>query len=413
MVTSKVNMSSFRILWTLVLLCISGLLCAQETEKLVIYYRFDKADVDSSYTSNSANLHAIRSLFARSFIVDSISIQVSSSPEGSIRRNAVLANQRAEAVKAMLLSVGSARVGLTEDQIKIKVIPENWEGLLDMVKDQYFRHDREKVIGILMDDKIGDDTREWRLKRLDDGYTWNYLRRKYMPQLRQAVIVRFDYRTLDVARVSMELTSSVVALSASPAIRSRELQHVPPVIPSIPDAEPVSLPVAVKSNLLYDLAMVPNVGVEVGFGKGWTVGADWSYAWWSNDSKHFYWRTYGGELNVRRYFGKAAHKNDFAGHHAGIYGQAYTYDFETGGKGQMSRLTYGGGLEYGYALPLCENLSLDFSLGLGFLTGEYKIYEPDDGCYVWKETRQRYYMGPTKAEISLVWKIGGRKGGGR
>lgn len=41
---------------------------------------------------------------------------------------------------------------------------------------------------------------------------------------------------------------------------------------------------AVKTNLLYDAALVPNVGLEVYLGGGWSVGGDWMYAWWSKDS---------------------------------------------------------------------------------------------------------------------------------
>ena len=36
----------------------------------------------------------------------------------------------------------------------------------------------------------------------------------------------------------------------------------------------------------------------------------------------------------------------------------------------------------------------------------YQKYLPEDGDYVWIETRQRHWFGPTKAEISLVWLLG-------
>lgn len=170
---------------------------------------------------------------------------------------------------------------------------------------------------------------------------------------------------------------------------------------------------AVKTNLLYDLALIPNVGVEVSLGKGWSIGGGWNYAWWKNDPAHLYWRIYGGELTARKYLGKLAKKDVFAGHHLGLYGQAYTYDIATGEKGQISKLTLGGGAEYGYALPVSDRLRFDFSLGFGYLTGEYKVYIPEDECYVWRETRQRHYIGPTKAEVSLVWLIAKGKGGSR
>lgn len=38
--------------------------------------------------------------------------------------------------------------------------------------------------------------------------------------------------------------------------------------------------------------------------------------------------------------------------------------------------------------------------------GRYYEYEPLDGHYVWKATKNRHWIGPTKAEVSLVWLLG-------
>lgn len=170
---------------------------------------------------------------------------------------------------------------------------------------------------------------------------------------------------------------------------------------------------ALKVNGLYLLAAVPNIGAEFNLGKGWTLSADWMYAWWFNDAKHRYWQTYGGYLGLRRYFGKKAQGRPFTGHHAGIYGTALTYDFEWGGRGyQAARWGFGGGVEYGYSFSLSESFNLDLSLGIGYQDGEYKTYDPIDGHYVWQGTYLRNWYGPTKATASLVWIIGAKKKGG-
>lgn len=71
--------------------------------------------------------------------------------------------------------------------------------------------------------------------------------------------------------------------------------------------------VAVKSNLLYDAALVPNIGAEFYLGRGWTIGASWWHAWWKNDRAHNYWRIYGGELDVRKYLGKRSQTKSIRG----------------------------------------------------------------------------------------------------
>ena len=174
---------------------------------------------------------------------------------------------------------------------------------------------------------------------------------------------------------------------------------------------------AAKTNLLYDAIAIPNVGVEFTFGKGWTAGLNWMYAWWHTDRKHRYWRTYGGDLYVRKWLGKQNKKRVLSGHHIGLYAQMLTYDFEWGGRGYLGeKWSYGGGLEYGYSLPIAKRLNLDFTVGIGYLGGEYMEYDPIDGCYVWQYTKRRNWWGPTKAEVSLVWILDSsiwQKGGNR
>lgn len=203
------------------------------------------------------------------------------------------------------------------------------------------------------------------------------------------------------------------------SVKGDTLSSEPAPVVSEPEKPQSPRPfMSIKTNLLYDAALVPNLGVEFHLGRGWSVGADWMYAWWRNDKRHKYWRIYGGELDIRKYFGRLASERPLSGHHIGIYGQMLTYDIETGGKGYMGgkpggtlwdRMNWGTGLEYGYSLPIGRRLNLDFGIGFGYLGGEYKTYEPKDGHYVWQETRQRNWIGPTKAEISLVWLIGNKK----
>lgn len=186
--------------------------------------------------------------------------------------------------------------------------------------------------------------------------------------------------------------------------------------------------VAFKTNLLYDAVLVPNIGIEVNLGKRWTVGLDWLYTWFKNDSRHRYWQAYGGYLGVRKYLGsnKPADNSPRSslpfptGHHVGVYMSAITYDVEWGGKGyQASKFGFGGGIEYGYSKRIGKRLDLDFSIGIGYQGGEYKEYEPaddDTGHYIWLQTKKRQWFGPTKAEVSLKWILGPareKKGGKR
>ena len=63
------------------------------------------------------------------------------------------------------------------------------------------------------------------------------------------------------------------------------------------------------------------------------------------------------------------------------------------------------GLTYGYAKQLGKHLSIEFSLGAGYLTTEYRKYAPYQDALVGMKYGQFKWMGPTKAKISLAWLI--------
>lgn len=176
---------------------------------------------------------------------------------------------------------------------------------------------------------------------------------------------------------------------------------------------------AVKTNMLFDVALVPNIGIEAAFGKGWSVTADWHYAWWTNDSSHRFWCVYGGDFEVRKWLtpsSREGYSSRLRGHHFGFYGQMFVYDFAFGSTGQKSDngWNYGFGISYGYSLPLTPRLNIDFTIGVGYVGGTYEKYHYDDNCYVWDSTNKRKYFGPSRAEVSLVYLIGNRYGkGGR
>lgn len=165
-----------------------------------------------------------------------------------------------------------------------------------------------------------------------------------------------------------------------------------------------------KTNAVYDAIMVPNLTYEHYLGNGYSVGLTWWYTWWRSrlmtTKMHHYWRSYGGELNFRKYFGAQARRKPLTGHHVDFLFQGYMYDSDHGNDGYMSDFSYNIGFEYGYSMPLLRRLNLDLGIGAGYVGGKYKIYHQRDMHYVWKETKQRSFLGPIKVEITLAYQLG-------
>ena len=118
---------------------------------------------------------------------------------------------------------------------------------------------------------------------------------------------------------------------------------------------------------------------------------------------------------MRRWFGRAAERKPLTGHHLGLSAGVFTFDFEMGGKGYMGgkpgrtlwdRCLLTSSLEYGYSLPVSRRLNIDFTIGVGYAGGKIVEYTPQEGKYIWEKTKRVNWIGPTKAEISLVWLIG-------
>lgn len=175
------------------------------------------------------------------------------------------------------------------------------------------------------------------------------------------------------------------------------------------------IPVSLYTNLAYDAALVPNVGVQVGLPEGWTVSAAWNGSWWGGAGHS--WRIYGPELTARWYFSGTAPGTSPVnpGHHVGLYLQALTYDVQfkghTGyiggepGGNLFDRANWGIGAEYGYTFRLTQRLDLDLSIGLGYFGGKYYTYEYLGGQYVWQTTARRNFFGPTRVGVTLYWNL--------
>ena len=177
-----------------------------------------------------------------------------------------------------------------------------------------------------------------------------------------------------------------------------------------------SIPLALSTNMLYDAALVPNLGVLLGTGEGNFLSINWMHAWWSNSHAHRYWRIYGGDIELRRFIGRCSSGDTFTGHHIGPYFSILSYDIQRGRNHngyQSDNLTYAAGISYGYSIPVARQFNIDFSVGLGYQWGKYKKHHPVDDHDVWQSTHNRRWLGPTRLSISLVWLLNTPKGGRR
>ncbi|AVM57155.1 hypothetical protein C3V43_04880 [Bacteroides heparinolyticus] len=387
----------------LLLLLLSGHSGAQDsgtrrgTDSVRVYFRQGESRPDPYFRENGARVRAFTERF-RTLLQDpsrrirGLRVTGGASPEGSTALNQRLSERRAEAIRQMVSGYFPHEFGW------LSTVPKgiDWEGLERLVLSDEYMPYRHEVLGILrhtpewlMCDGQVTDGRKRRLGMLGGGYAWRYMESRFFPELRASTL-RVWYESEEVREA---VKDTVYILPPEPA----------EAVPAPRERRPFYM--AVKTNLLYDALVLPNLGLEFYVGRGWSVAGNWMYTWLKSDRRHRYHRIYGGDLEVRRWLSYG--RKPLTGHHIGVYGQLLTYDLEWGGRGYLGdRWSYGGGLSYGYSAPIGRRLNLDFSIGVGYLGGEYYEYVPQGDCYLWQATKQRRWFGPTKAEVSLVWLLG-------
>lgn len=170
--------------------------------------------------------------------------------------------------------------------------------------------------------------------------------------------------------------------------------------------------VQLHTNTLYDLALCPNVGLEIQTDLGIAFQLDFIGSWLSNNSKNRYWQNYAFQTEIRYYLGGTTSDMPYLGHHIGLYGQLATYDFEFGGTGyQCNSLdkSWGVGIAYGYRIPLSQHFSMDFTVGLGCFNTKYTQYAPNNDWYKATRWGKMQWWGPTRLEASIIWNLNNKK----
>lgn len=327
-----------------------------------------------------------------------------------------------------------------------------WEGLEQLVAESDMKH-RDEVLEILrtVPEQIFSSTGKWvdgrrhRLEMLHGGRTWHEMSRRFFPELRSCEIVSFKCNPPEYSTGIYSIPNSDEIVNTDSYATGKSVN---------PDAEtgkgkttdngsetaagsgaegaatdsivgefntqnlsgtatglalfkksPLKTYYALKTNLLYDAAGLPNLGVEVQKGQ-WSLTASALYGWWRNWTRPHI-NAASGEMALRRWFGRDSKETPFAGHHIGATAQMAAFDVKgTGAEGRYAPWgSWCAGLEYGYALQLCQGLTLDLTAGVGYAEFTLKRYERQDDCDVLLGTRRVSTVAPVKAEVSLIWTL--------
>ena len=380
-------------------------------DSLPIYFKAGQSYIDLSYVDNAAQLSTLKYKIKRLFNEGTIKkyrIRVTSgaSPEGPNSLNDNLAVTRAKAIVEAL----AESTPLTKRDIDLRIQGVDWKTLIELVRTSRNMPYKEEMLNLLQNtpEKVVNRSvdvylRKERMENLYGGVPYQWMYDHLFKRLRYASVVIDTCQTskLQVVRDTIQLPGDTVV---NTVIMPRNTDN-------LADAKKSEYFFAVKTNALYDALALPNLGLEFYLKDNWSITGNWSYSAWKNDDKHRYWSIYGGDLGVRKWFGRQAELRPLSGHHVGFFVQGLNYDIEFGGKGYLSDTwNLGASFEYGFSLPITKRINFDFSVGLGYFGGKNKKYRPKNinerDEYVWLENNHFNWFGPTKVEASLVILLG-------
>ncbi len=178
------------------------------------------------------------------------------------------------------------------------------------------------------------------------------------------------------------------------------------------DNESIELPRwGIKTNLLYDATTTLNLGFE--FRIGGRTSLDLSGNWnpWTFDGNRK-WKHYLIQPEFRWW-----PKETFRRHFFGIHGHYALYNISNLPHGPFTeymrdhrfegRLA-GAGVSYGYRWNFNSRWALEATIGVGYAYLDYDKFECLN-CGEFIEHRTKHRFGPTKAGITLIYGIGGKR----
>ncbi len=161
----------------------------------------------------------------------------------------------------------------------------------------------------------------------------------------------------------------------------------------------------VRTNFIADATAFVNLGLERSVGDHLAVTCDVFFPWWNkwDNSRttqvlagsiegRYYWRPWTTGLRV------------LSGPFVGLHAAGGVYDIARQNKGSQGKYFAAGGAVLGYSAFLDKWWRLDLSFGVGYMTTKYDHYHVKNQKYLFHHYSGKYnYVGPTKAELSVVW----------
>ncbi|MDR1881154.1 MAG: DUF3575 domain-containing protein [Prevotella sp.] len=420
--------------------------CLYPQHNLVLF-RQGSAEIDSVRYGHDLDSVAqiLNEWMKPPYLLRGITINAYASPDGSKTLNKNLALRRAENLKLWL----SRHTSVPDSLLRIGVCQVDWATLEAFVRADNAVPARDQSIEVITlvpeetrtKGKGLTDSRLHRLKMVNGGKSYRYLSAKYFSSLRYGEIIG-DVTIYDTARVNAiryreenkpsedSITTvipgnapQVAVQNSLPAETPDTAQAGTSVIPATETYDFIHRPLfALKTNLLYDIALTPNIEVEIPIGKRWSINGEFLHGWWLGHDDTFCWQLEALGMEGRYWLGNRTNRRVLTGWFLGFFAGAGVYDFQLKkDKGYQGDFYISAGFSAGYAMQFgSSSWGMEFSASAGWLTTDYTRYtlNPYVRHELIRDGADMRFSGvvPLKAKVSLIYLFSRKakvKGGAR
>jgi outer membrane protein OmpA-like peptidoglycan-associated protein len=206
-------------------------------------------------------------------------------------------------------------------------------------------------------------------------------------------------------RVIVDMSTGQLLSVERMVMRMEKIQHTQPH-----RSTGIILPArGIKTNLLYDATATINLGVEFRTGARTSLDIPLSYNPWTFGDRK--WKHFLVQPEFRFWTRKT-----FSGHFFGLHAHYAYYNVSNLPKPfspYMQEYRFqgwlaGGGVSYGHRWNFNHRWAMEATVGVGYAYLDYAKYECGR-CGEFISSHAKNYFGPTKAGLSLIYGIGGRR----
>lgn len=367
-----------------------------------VSYPVKVTDLQPDFRNNRQELERLSNTIdsvANDTTIEILRIQIRgyASPEGSYATNERLARLRTSSLARYIIE----QTDLAPKLFHTSSVPEDWEGLRNFVDSTTLLTHRSELLEMIDSDLLPDEKLAQIASRYPDDY--QVMSNVAFPQLRHT-----DYQ-IDYQLKQVKIEKGPDIPVPVDTLWQLAIDQPTDTLESIQCHYKGFKPLlAVKTNLLYDLILAPNIEVEVPIGRNgrWSLMAEYTNPWWRWKKLDYSYEIQEGGLELRRWLKPrcVGSRPWLCGMFAGIYGAFARYDIENDTVGDQGDV-WSFGATWGYSWPIGRRWNLEFSVSAGYLTGERRHYnaEFDSTHLIYKYTKNVSYFGPTKLKLSLVW----------